>query len=174
MNANYTTAAQDAQSIRTSLKQKYGWTSRDVSVKSRSFAVASSSIDVKIKRAGIRADLVKDIAEDKESIRRDGFGEILSGCNRFVTVTFDYDLLNRKAQEILPLVKVLTPHERFCHTFKVGTETFIVHRQSPNDWRYTCYQEGKGYLGCQSDYDVAHILAQSSIEQGNCEVSISN
>lgn len=81
----YESATEAAASVRAAFKAR-GWTSRQVSVRSEYFSMGSA-INVTLKDGSIPFHVVKAVAEGKEKIDRDGFGEILSGCNRYVSVT---------------------------------------------------------------------------------------
>ena len=82
------TTTDHAAHIRQTLKAQHGWNSRQVSVRADYYSMGSS-IHVTIKDASIPSSLVRAIAERAERIDRDGFGEILSGCNRYVDVGYD-------------------------------------------------------------------------------------
>jgi hypothetical protein len=74
-----------AETIREELKAR-GINNRRVSVKND-----GGSLSIKIKDLSICADMVRDIAEKFERVRYcEGSGEILSGGNFFVFVTYDY------------------------------------------------------------------------------------
>jgi hypothetical protein len=80
-----------AAHIRKTLKQKHGITSRQVSVRADHFSMGSA-IRVRINDANISHKLIDGIAKQAESIRRCEYsGEILSGGNRYVTVSYDSD-----------------------------------------------------------------------------------
>lgn len=84
----YISAADAAKTIRTNLKKLYGITSRQVSVRSDSFS-GGSSIDIAINDPAVDAKEVKNLANGHESISRcEASGEILSGCNRYVSVGY--------------------------------------------------------------------------------------
>lgn len=76
--------------IRAALKTK-GWTSRDVSVKSHYYSMGSS-IYVVIKNHTVPLSVVEEIANQHERIDRCQIsGEILSGCNRYVSVNYSHE-----------------------------------------------------------------------------------
>lgn len=84
----YTTAAQDASAIRTELKKHYGITSRQVSVRASSYSMGSS-IDVTINDPAVDIREVKNAADRHEKIDRcQVTGEILSGGNRYLSVSY--------------------------------------------------------------------------------------
>ena len=89
MNA-YLSTTDRAATIRKELKSKHGWTSRDVSVRADYYSMGSS-IRVVIKNPAVVKDTVTAIVEQHESIDRDASGEILSGGNRFVDVSYSHD-----------------------------------------------------------------------------------
>lgn len=88
---NYTTTAQDAKAIRTSIKKDLGFGPKDVSVRSSNYSMGSSiRVSVKSADAALKLAEIEAIANPKESVRRCGYsGDILSGGNRFVFVNID-------------------------------------------------------------------------------------
>lgn len=92
-----------ATDIRAKLKT-YGYTSRDVSVKSDYYSMGSS-IRIKIKNPKVPSALVKLVAEAHEDISRDQFGDILSGGNRFVFVSYTSEAEAALAAPYLAAVK---------------------------------------------------------------------
>lgn len=92
-----------AKEIRTELKQKYGWTGKQVSVRADYYSLGSS-INITIKDPAIWIKKVEEIAEPKEEIHRDHHGEILNGGNRYVSVRYDHDVLKLRAAKYLPAV----------------------------------------------------------------------
>ena len=94
-----------AAEIRKTLKAKYGWTSRDVSVVSDLYSMGSS-IRVKIKNPAVPKSAVAAIADTHESVRRCAYsGEILSGGNRFVFVEYADEALAVFRATWLPAVE---------------------------------------------------------------------
>jgi hypothetical protein len=81
------TTAERSKLIRADLKRRAGLTARDVSVVSHVYS-GGSSIRLSVKNANVSTRFVQSIAEAHESIRRDHFGDILEGGNRFVFVTY--------------------------------------------------------------------------------------
>jgi hypothetical protein len=86
----YVTAAEAAKQIRQALKERFGLTARDVSVRSSEYS-GGSSIRVELKgtdrAANVPVETVTAIAKDAEHIHRcEASGEILSGANRYVSV----------------------------------------------------------------------------------------
>ena len=82
-----------AAEIRKELKTKHGWTSRQVSVRAEYFSMGSA-IRVTIKDANVIPSIVEAVANRAEDISRCSYtGEILSGGNRYVTISYDQDVL---------------------------------------------------------------------------------
>ena len=78
---------QKAAEIRSQLKT-LGYTSRDVSVRSD-----HNSLDITIRRNGLKVKAIRDIANGAEKIDRCDFsGEILSGGNTYVFIRFSDDV----------------------------------------------------------------------------------
>jgi len=92
--------AQAAAEIRTTLKREHGWSSRQVSVKSDLYA-NGSSIRIVIKDAAVPSTTVERVAKAHEHVRYcEMSGEILSGGNLFVDVSY-------AASALAPLVEPL-------------------------------------------------------------------
>jgi hypothetical protein len=88
------TTTDHAAEIRAELKRAHGWTSRQVSVRAEYFSMGSS-IDIVVKDPAVPLPTVKAIAARAESIRRcEITGEILSGGNRYVSVTYSHAALD--------------------------------------------------------------------------------
>lgn len=111
MSSTYLTATEKAAKIRATYK-RLGWTSRDVSVRARTFSMGE---DVRVEIKSPRVDYLqaKKIAEGEEEIARDQFGEILSGGNTYVNVSLSrevglhivhkyLDILNKAAEKLDP------------------------------------------------------------------------
>lgn len=82
------TTTDHAAQIRQTLKTRHGWTSRDVSVRADYFSMGSA-LRIQIKNADVPLQAVKAIAEDHERIDRcEMTGDILAGCNRYVTISY--------------------------------------------------------------------------------------
>ena len=94
--STYTSAADDAATIRSTLKREHGWTSRQVSVRAENFSLGSA-VNVIVRDPAIPLPVVKAVAEDFERIRRcEVTGEILGGGNRYVSVKY-----SDEAQQII-------------------------------------------------------------------------
>lgn len=116
------TSTEHAASIRATLKA-HGISSRDVSVKTDYYSMGSS-IRITIKNPAVSSLLVETIANPHERIDRDGFGEILSGGNRFVFVSYSLDAQKALAAPYVAKVDAalaqaddnsLVPVEGFAH-----------------------------------------------------------
>ncbi len=94
------TTTDKATLIRQALKA-LGWNRRHVSVRTSS----TGSLDVTVKDAAVPLHKVEEIAMVHESISRcHASGEILSGGNTFVRVSYSADLVAAKAAELEPLL----------------------------------------------------------------------
>lgn len=90
LEAMTVTTTERAAAIRAAYRAK-GWTGRDISVRSESFSMGSA-IRVSIKNPKVPFAWAKEIAEGHERIDRCSVsGEILSGCNRYVTVNYAHE-----------------------------------------------------------------------------------
>ena len=86
--SDYTTCTEDAAAVRAALKLK-GLGRKHVSVRSDQYSMGSS-LRIRVLDPAVRIADVRAIAETKERISRDQFGEILNGANRFVFVDYDH------------------------------------------------------------------------------------
>lgn len=101
--SQYVSPAEAAKMIRSQLKA-IGLGQKQVSVTSDSYS-GGSSIRVRVKDTTIALSKVKAIAEGQERIDRCHMsGEILSGCNRYVTVEYDRDALAAAAAPLVPMM----------------------------------------------------------------------
>jgi len=99
------TTKEAAKALRTALK-KVGVTSRHVSVRSESFS-GGSALNVTIKDPSIRVSDVNDAAKVFERIRRCEYsGEILSGCNRYVSVSYSHEVEEELKNRVKDAAKV--------------------------------------------------------------------
>ena len=88
MSNTYQSPAEAAAEIRGKLKKLYGITSRQVSVRAKSFSMGSS-LDVTINDPAVDIREVRNVADSKEKIDRCQYtGEILSGGNRYLDVRY--------------------------------------------------------------------------------------
>ncbi len=79
----WTSAAQDAATIRAKSKA-LGWGRKEISVRCENFSMGSA-VNVEVKSPTVDVAKAEKILKDvAERIRRDGYGEILSGGNRYV------------------------------------------------------------------------------------------
>lgn len=92
-----------AAEIRAALKRA-GYSGRDVSIKSDYYSMGSA-IRIQIKNPRVPSKLVKALAEPAEDIRRDHFGDILSGGNRYVTISFSHEAEQALAAPYVEAVK---------------------------------------------------------------------
>jgi len=104
-----------AAAIRAAYKAK-GWTSRDISVRSESFSMGSA-IRVSLKNPDVPFGWAKDIASAHERIDRcHASGEILSGCNRYVSVGYSVEAEEAIKARYAPVLDAaaseLAAHER--------------------------------------------------------------
>ncbi len=98
----YIGTTERAAIIRAALKAK-GWSSRLVSVKADHFSMGSA-IRISIKSAAVPFAEVKAIASEHESISRDASGEILSGGNRYLDISYSSEAREAFAAAHLPAV----------------------------------------------------------------------
>jgi hypothetical protein len=102
---NLSSWAAAAAAIRAAYKA-LGWTARDVSVRTRSYAGGGSSIHVTVKSPDVDLRKAWQIAQGQERVRYDEHsGEILSGGNRFVFVEHGAEARAALAQRLLPALQ---------------------------------------------------------------------
>lgn len=134
------TTTEHAAEIRATLKREHGWTPRQVSIRAQYFSLGSS-IDVTVKDPAISLPVVKVIAEQAEVIHRDGFGEILGGANRYVSVRYSHEALTiigrRYADAVQRAVQSVTSGSNSLAPVE-GTP-FYVGR--PDDYRITLWED---------------------------------
>ena len=88
MSTKYTTAAEDSARIRKTRKSAKIANARQVSVKAKSYSMGSS-LTISINDHTVDIKEVRTIAQSSEHVRRcDYSGEILSGGNRYLTVSY--------------------------------------------------------------------------------------
>lgn len=161
----YITPAAAAAEIRSELKTRYGWTSRQVSVRASSFS-GGSAIDIKIKAAGVSVEAVKAIAEGQESIHRcEITGEILSGANRYVSVTLDWELVRREGAKLVAWVEETPVHPSQLRDVEVCGEVYLIGRT--RSWDFSVFRRNGGFVPAgQSAQAVAEFFAGLMIQAG--------
>ena len=126
------TTTDEAKTIRAALKAK-GWSSRKVSVRSDYYSMGSS-IDVTIKDASVPMSVVKEIAMSAEKIDRcEISGDILSGCNRYVSVNYTREALDTLAAPFVDKIRetfaaIDSDDDRSCHDVAPGCMINRVHK----------------------------------------------
>lgn len=151
------TRSEKTKAIRQELKRRYGWTSRQVSVRGQP-CTYSGSIDVTIKDPSVPLPLVEAVANQYKSVRRCEYsGDILQGGNTYVTVEYDRELIERLATPVVeaasdePGVSVeVGAGYSICRVndrYKPDTqEYFWFHGDDPNNgkhaWNKHCAAEG--------------------------------
>lgn len=150
-------ATEWAAAIRVALKGK-GWTGRDVSVRADYFSMGSA-VRISIKNPAVSLAAVKAIAEPAERIDRDGFGEILSGGNRYVSISYTAEAVAALAAPWLGPVRAafesIAPGSNSLKPV-VGTP-FLVGRND-NGHHVTLWGEG---AGCLAPYGNVESVAAS-------------
>lgn len=149
-----------AAQLRAALKAK-GWTSRDVSVRAEYYSMGSS-IHVVIKNPDVPFAPVEEAANQHERIDRDGFGEILSGGNRFVHVSYsptaDAALAARYTDAVSTAARELDALTEANRLIPIGATGFMVGRGA-NGWGYSLWGDG-GHIQTANTPDYfASILA---------------
>lgn len=163
-----------AQAIRKELKT-IGISAKQVSVKS-SKALYDDAIDIAIKDITINKEKVEEIANKYEYIRYDKYnGEILSGGNTYVNVSFDYIALldarkdfMEKATEIYEEGKKCEKSSNICVYDKDDISVLYSYEnrsigifKKPSDWKETgcfCYESIKRLnAGCVGSISEALV-----------------
>lgn len=162
----YISPAESARLIRSELKTRYGWTSRQVSVKSESYSMGSS-IDIKIKVPGISIAAVEEIASQQENIHRcEMTGEILGGGNRFVSVSLDWELVKREGAKLVGWVEETPIHPSQLRVVEVCGETYYIGR-THQEHGYSVRSVSSGFIPTsQTARGVAEFFARQMIQAG--------
>jgi hypothetical protein len=162
----YISPAESARLIRSELKARYGWTSRQVSVKSDSYSMGSS-IDIKIKAPGISIAAVEEIANGQESIRRcETTGEILGGGNRYVSVNLDWELIHAEGSKLTAWVEETPIHPSQLRIVEVCGETYYIGR-THQEYGYSVRSTNRGFIPTsQTAGGVAEFFARQMIQAG--------
>ena len=149
------TTKERAAAIRAEYKKR-GWTARDISVRIDLYSMGSS-IDVRIKNPRVSFDIAKKIAEGHESISRCEYsGEILSGGNRYVHVSYSHEaaeaikglyagVLNAAADQLKA-----DPSDNSLH--EIGSTGFLLGRGS-NGYGFSLWKDS--YI--QGAYDAVGL-----------------
>jgi hypothetical protein len=129
MSETYIGTTERAAIIRAELKAKHKWTSRDVSVKADHFSMGSA-IRIRIKNPAVPLAAVREIAGSHEKIDRDDSGDILSGANRYLDISYSSEAREAMAATKLPAVtaaaEVLAASENAGYLFPVEGSDFLL------------------------------------------------
>ena len=123
-----TTAAQDCKAIRTALKAQ-GISNRKVSVRADNYSMGSS-INIEIKDATIAMSTVKAAAAPFERIDRcEITGDILSGGNRFLHISYSTEASEQRAAPYVDAVReamnAVGEEKTTCLVSITGTEILV-------------------------------------------------
>lgn len=162
----YVSPAESARLIRSELKTRYGWTSRQVSVKSDSYSLGSS-IDITIKAPGIPVKVVEEVAKEQERIHRCEYsGEILGGGNRYVSVSLDWELVKQEGLKLVAWVEETPIHPSQLRIVEVCGERYYIGR-THEAYGYSVRSVNSGFIPTgQSAGAVADFFATQMIQAG--------
>ena len=134
------TTTERAAAIRKTLKARYGWTGRDVSVVSDLYSMGSS-IRIRIKNPAVPLAAVKAVADGHESVRYDEYShEILSGGNRFVFVDYAHEAVAAfRAKYLEPVTTAVAAASGSSLIPVAGTPFFVGRRDEGH--RYSLWSE---------------------------------
>lgn len=104
MSETYIGTTERAAMIRAELKKRHKWSGKDVSVRADHFSMGSA-IRIQIKNPAVALAAVKEIAQEHESISRDASGEILSGGNRYLDISYSSEAREAIAAKAMPAVQ---------------------------------------------------------------------
>ena len=155
---------EQATDIRKILKQRHGWTSRQVSVRARYFSMGSA-IDCEIRDPAVALSAVQAVAGRAESIARcAGTGEILGGGNTYVHVRYSAAVEAVMSQRYAGAVAAaLAKIEPGSHALEpVGATGFHVGR--PNEWRASLWDDG-GHVREGGVDELAYVIARNILER---------
>jgi hypothetical protein len=142
MTATLETTADRSAAIRHALKLR-GWSGRDVSVKTHNYSMGSS-IRVSIINPAVSFDVVEDIANAHESIDRDQFGDILSGGNRYVFVSYNSiaeDAIRTRYADVFASAAADLAAGSANTLHPIGDTGFLLGRGS-NGWGFSLWKDG--------------------------------
>lgn len=138
------TTKEHAAAIRATFK-RHGWTARDISVRIDTYSMGSS-IDVRVKNPDIPFDVIEKIAKGAESVRYCEYsGEILSGGNRYVSVSYTHEAADaiqaRHADVLTAAARALTsdPSDNSLH--EIGSTGFLLGRGS-GGYGFSLWKDG--------------------------------
>ena len=165
------------KAIREELKEKLGVNSRQVSV-SKTPCGYSYEINVKIKDASVEIDKVRGIAEKYQKVRRDCFGEILEGCNRYVFVEYDYRLLSTLRKKYGDFLKSLAEkaittdcEHKVCDgifVYKHGKDSVCWFEcDETDDWVQTLDEISEAYVLVHLEREFLKAKNDASDSKGN-------
>lgn len=130
---------QKAAEIRSQLKT-LGYTSRDVSVRSD-----HNSLDITIRRNGLKVKAIRDIANGAEKIDRCDFsGEILSGGNTYVFIRFSDEVTDAMTQLIKKLADDAGLQTKGWARFTVGEYEYEISSEDRRVNAVLCGSNGSG------------------------------
>lgn len=152
-----------AAQLRAALKAR-GWTGRDVSVRADSYSMGSS-IRVVIKNPAVPLAAVQALAQAHERVDRDQWGEILSGGNRFVDVSYSPEALaalaDRQLLAVFSAAARLDSHGRDTRVLEAIGETGYLLGRGYHGWGYSLYHTDRGHV--QRADDLAHLASHLAI-----------
>ena len=130
---------QKAAEIRSQLKT-LGYTSRDVSVRSD-----HNSLDITIRRNGLKVKAIRDIANSAEKIDRcESSGEILSGGNTYVFIRFSDDVRDSMTQLVKKLADDAGLQTKGWARFTVGEYEYEISSDDRRVRAVLCGSDGIG------------------------------
>ena len=130
---------QKAAEIRSQLKT-LGYTSRDVSVRSD-----HNSLDITIRRNGLKVKAIRDIANGAEKIDRCDFsGEILSGGNTYVFIRFSDDVRDSMTTLVKKLADDAGLQTKGWARFTVGEYEYEIYSDDRRVNAVLCGSNGIG------------------------------
>ncbi len=145
-----------AKQIRTTLKAKHGWTSRQVSVRAEYFSMGSA-IEVVIKDPCVPITAVKAVAEQAERIDRcQATGEILGGGNRYVNVSYNSDAMRVRAAAYLPAVEKAIAQIENSSLIEVEGTPYLIGK---NQWDQPTLWGDNHLCECSTAEGIAQQIA---------------
>lgn len=130
---------QKAVEIRSQLKT-LGYGARDVSVRSD-----HNSIDITIRRNGLKVKAIRNIANSAEKIDRCAYsGEILSGGNTYVFIRFSDDVTDAMTKLVKKLADDAGLQSKGWARFTVGEHEYEISSESQRVNAVLCGSNGIG------------------------------
>ena len=136
----YMTIKEKGAAIRAELK-KLGYNSRQVSVKT-GYCGYSDFAHITIKDLQADFQAVEKACTKFKSIDYDKYsGEILEGCNTYITVNYDNSVLHNAEEKIMPKIEaIISGLDKEQKNIKKGSVEYVIYKEK-DDFFLVSYEE---------------------------------